>query len=217
MLGGLKGKSVTLLFPFKRRMSNNKQPKQVMDMIQVLQKEEMKETAQDARHALGQERDHLGEMIEKVNGFLRILETAKKLQAEYDNMKREAEVLRVQLQEAKEQRVKAEMQLNEMTKLSASVAAKASHDAVEKALRVFVNKSKRKKVEKRSVVKEIVLEMANANGIVLPEDLATTIDSLDDEQGEGAPLTINGDYVVNKTVDNEVNGVATGGTGINVN
>ena len=186
-----------------------------MYMMQALQKEETKEMALDARRALDQERDQLGETIEKVNGLLRILETAKKLQAEYDNLKKENEALRAQLQEEKEQRVKAEMQLNEMTKLSASVAAKASHDAVEKALRVFVNKSKRKKVEKRSVVKEIVLEMANANGIVLPEDLATTIDSLDDEQGEAAPLTINGDYVVNKKVDNEVNGVASGATGIN--
>ena len=184
-------------------------------MMQALQKEETKEMALDARRALDQERDQLGETIEKVNGLLRILETAKKLQAEYDNLKKENEALRAQLQEEKEQRVKAEMQLNEMTKLSASVAGRASQDEVQKALRVFVNKSKRKKLEKRIMVKEMVLEIANANGIVLPEDLATTIDSLDDEQGEAAPLTINGDYVVNKKVDNEVNGVASGATGIN--
>ena len=163
-------------------------------MIQVLQNEELKETAQDARCALGLERDQLGEMIEKVNGFLRVLEAAKKLQTENDHLKKESEALRAQLQEEKEQCAKAEMQLNEMSKLSASVAAKASHDAVEKALRVFVNKSKRKKVEKRSVVKEMVLELANANGIVLPEDLATTIDSLDDEQPEAKVVNVAGNY-----------------------
>jgi hypothetical protein len=104
-----------------------------------------------------------------------------------------------------------------MSKLSASVAGRASQDEVQKALRVFVNKSKRKKLEKRIMVKEMVLEIANANGFVLPEDLATTIDSLDDEQAEATPLTINGDIVVNKTVGNEVNGVASGAIGINAN
>ena len=183
-------------------------------MMQVVQKEEMKEMP-DARRALDQERNQLDETIEMMKGLLSALETAKKVQSENDNLKKENEALRAQLQEEKEQRLKAEMQLNEMSKLSASVAGRASQDEVQKAVRVFVNKSKRKKLEKRIMVKEMVLEIANANGIVLPEDLATTIDSLDDEQGEAAPLTINGDYVVNKKVDNEVNGVASGATGIN--
>lgn len=188
-----------------------------MDMIQILEKEEQKETAQDARRVLSLERNQLGETIEKVNGLLRVLEAARKLQVENDNLKKEHGVLRAQLQEEKEQRAKAEMQLNEMSKLSASVAGRASQDEVLKALRVFVNKSKRKKVEKRIMVKEMVLEMANANGIVLPEDLAMTIDSLDDEQGEGTSVTFNGDLVMNKTVDKQVNGVASGATGINLN
>ena len=163
-------------------------------MITFLEKEELKETAQDARRALSLERDQLGETIEKVNGLLRVLEAAKKLQVENDNLKKEHEALRAQLQEEKEQRAKAEMQLNEMTKLSASVAGRASQEELIKALRVFVNKSKRKKVEKRSMVKEMVLEMANANGIVLPEDLATAIDSLDDEQPEAKVVNVAGNY-----------------------
>ena len=77
----------------------------------------------------------------------------------------------------------------EMSKLSVGVAKKASQEELLKALRVFVNKSKRKKVEKRIAVKEMVLELANANGLVLPEDLATAIDSLDDEQPE--PRVVN--------------------------
>ena len=90
--------------------------------------------------------------------------------------------LRSQWQEEKERNTRLEMQLNEMSKLSASVAGKASQDELLKALRVFVNKSKRKKMEKRIAVKEMVLELANANGLVLPSDLAASIDSLDDEQ-----------------------------------
>ena len=63
-----------------------------------------------------------------------------------------------------------------------------------KAIRVFVNKSKRKKIDKRIAVKEMVLELANANGIVLPEDLATTIDALDDEQTEAKVVNVQGNY-----------------------
>ena len=39
------------------------------------------------------------------------------------------------------------------------------------------------------------------------------------KQVENTPtsIVVNGDYVVDKHVDNEVNGVASGGTGINVN
>jgi hypothetical protein len=74
------------------------------------------------------------------------------------------------------------------------MAKKASQDEVLQALRVFVNKSKRKKVEKRIAIKEMVLEMANANGVLLPEDLATAIDSLDDEQLEPKVVNVAGNY-----------------------
>ena len=126
-------------------------------MMQVVQKEEMKEMP-DAHRALNQERNQLDETIEMMKGLLSALETAKKVQSENDNLKKENEALRAQFQEEKEQRLKAEMQLNEMSKLSASVAGRASQDEVQKALRVFVNKSKRKKLEKRIMVKEMVLE-----------------------------------------------------------
>jgi hypothetical protein len=86
------------------------------------------------------------------------------------------------------------MQLSEMSKLSAGVAKKASQEEVLKALRVFVNKSKRKKVEKRIAVKEMVLELANANGVLLPEDLSAAIDSLDDEQVEARVVNVQGNY-----------------------
>ena len=40
----------------------------------------------------------------------------------------------------------------------------------------------------------MVLEMANANGVLLPEDLATAIDSLDDEQLEPKVVNVAGNY-----------------------
>ena len=62
------------------------------------------------------------------------------------------------------------------------------------ALRVFVNKSKRKKLDKRIAVKEMVLEMAFANGVTLPEDLAANIECLDDEQPEAKVVNVAGNY-----------------------
>ena len=106
-------------------------------------------------------------------------EKTEQLRQQYQE---EKEQLRQQLQDEKDRNTKLEMQLNEMSKMTASVAGKASHEELLKALRVFVNKSKRKKLEKRIAVKEMVLELANANSLMLPEDLSSTIDSLDDEQ-----------------------------------
>jgi hypothetical protein len=122
------------------------------------------------------------------------MEAVDEIVAENESMKTEIEGLRSQLQAEKEQRTKAEMQLSEMSKLSAGVAKKASQEEVLKALRVFVNKSKRKKVEKRIAVKEMVLELANANGVLLPEDLSAAIDSLDDEQVEARVVNVQGNY-----------------------
>lgn len=61
-------------------------------------------------------------------------------------------------------------------------------------MKLNMNKSKHKKLEKRIMVKDMVLEIANANGIVLPEDLAATIDSLDDEHPEAKVVNVAGNY-----------------------
>lgn len=87
-----------------------------------------------------------------------------------------------------------EMKLSEMTKLSGDVAKKSSQEGLLKAVRTFVNKSKHKRIEKRMAVKELLLELANANSIVFPEDLATTIDALDDEQSEAKVVNVTGNY-----------------------
>jgi len=121
-------------------------------------------------------------------------------------LREDLEELQEQLLEEKDLRTKAEIQLKEMSQLSAGVAKKASQDELLKAIRVFVNKSKRKKIEKRIAVKEMVLEMVNANSIVLPEDLALAIDALDDEQTEARVVNVQGNY--NDIHDNgNVNGI----------
>lgn len=163
-------------------------------MVPKWNTEELKEGARDARSALERERDELVEKVEKMNGYLRVLDATEQMLSENRSLKDENESLRAQLQEERERNTRLEMQLNEMSKLSASVAGKASHDELLKAMRVFVNKSKRKKIEKRIAVKEMVLELAVANTISLPEDLAATIESLDDEQVEPKLVSVQGNY-----------------------
>lgn len=147
-----------------------------------------------ARRTLDREREKMMERVELIDGLAQAMQAVDEILTENKSLKTELESLRTQLQMEKDLRTKAEIQLGEMSKLSAGMAKKASQDEVLQALRVFVNKSKRKKVEKRIAIKEMVLEMANANGVLLPEDLATAIDSLDDEQLETKVVNVAGNY-----------------------
>ena len=163
--------------------------------------EELTDVAHDVRRALDRERDKMMEKFNEMETYGRLLDAIEGLLAENAKLKQENESLREEVQDERDQRNKAEMQLSEMSKLSAGVAKKASQEELLKAIRVFVNKSKRKKIEKRIAVKEMVLEMANANGVVLPEDLAATIDALDDEQPEPKVVHVAGNY--NDVHDND--------------
>ena len=168
--------------------------------------EELKEEVRDARRALDSKCEETMERLQQMQGFSRVLEAAEQALDENAGLREEVKELREQLLEAKDLRTKAEIQLKEMSQLSAGVAKKASQDELLKAIRVFVNKSKRKKIEKRIAVKEMVLEMVNANSIVLPEDLVLAIDALDDEQTEARVVNVQGNY--NDIHDNgNVNGI----------
>ena len=136
-----------------------------------------RELARDARRALDEERECLTEMARKVESYDRLLDAAKDLAAENEE-------LRDQLQEMT-------TKLNEMSKLVAGVAKKSSEDDVIKFIRVFVNRSKQKTAKKRALIKEMVLEFTYANGIVLPDDLMATIYALDDEQEVPTIVNVN--------------------------
>ena len=178
--------------------------------------DEYKETMHDVRRALGSEKDRLTERIEQLEGVMKMTDMTDEQLAEIDDLKDENERLRTENERLRQEVQEKEMKLSELSKLSVGVAKKASHDELLKALSVFVNKSKRKKYEKRVAIKEMVLELANANSIVFPEDLSATLDSLDDEPSE-SKFVVHGDYVENKKVDHEVNNVDSGATGININ
>ena len=166
------------------------------------------EMAYDARRALERERDRLVEQVEQMEDYLRVLDNIDVVLDENKRLKEQNEELRQQYEEEKQRRAKVEMNLMEMSKLSADVAKKASDDNLMKG-------SKRKTADKRAFAKSATLEIANANGLDLPEDLKAAIESLDDEQTE-PKITVQGDYVVEKKVDQEIGNIEEGGIGVKV-
>lgn len=152
------------------------------------------EMAYDARRALERERESLMERAEQLDSYLRVLDQIDMVLKENSQLKEDYDDLMQQLNDERQQRAELEMKLMEMGKLSTSMAQKASEENVLKALRTYVNRSKRKTADKRAFAKYATLEIANVNGLDLPEDLKAAIESLDDEQTEPKVVTVQGNY-----------------------
>ena len=168
------------------------------------------------KEEIEQEGDILSRKMDMVHGVRLMIDEWVEMRISTDKAQEDISSLRQQLDDERKQRAEMEMKLNEMSKLSTGMAKKASEEAMLKALRTYANTSKRKTVDKRAFAKTAILEMANANGLDLPEDLKATIESLDDEQPD-PKMVVNGDFVQSKHVDNEVNNVAQGATGVSIN
>ena len=177
--------------------------------------DEYKEMMHDVRRALGGEKERLTERIEQLEGFMKMADMTDELLSQIDDLNGENERLSVENERLREEAQEKEMKLKELSKLSVGVARKSSQDEVLKALRTYVNISKRKTLSKRVAVKVMILELANAIGLSFPEDMMATLEALDDEQTE-PKIAVRGDLVLEKHVENEVNGVAESGIGINL-
>jgi len=162
---------------------------------------EFSEMAREARREIEKTRESYVEKVSLMDGYLQLLEAADTMHGENDRMREENSILREKLAEEKRQREELEMKLAEMSKLSVGVAKKTSEEALLKALRTYANTSKRKTADKRTFAKTAILDMANVNGLDLPEELKATIESLDDEQPDAKVVNVAGNY--NDVHDNE--------------
>ena len=156
-----------------------------------MEQEQWQEASRDAVRALEHERDRCVERVTEIDGYLQVMNGVSGVLAENERLKEELESMRAAYEEEKALRLKLELELNEMKKLTAGVANKTSQEVLLKAISTFVNKSKQKRIEKRAMVKSIVLEMAMINGLTLPDDLMQTIDALDDERVEHKEIIMN--------------------------
>ena len=148
---------------------------------------DLQEASRDAQRALEEERDRCVDRVVELDGYLKVMDMVNDLIAENERLKEDLESMREAYEEEKALRMKLEMELNEAKKLTAGVANKTSQEVMQKVISTFVNRSKQKKLEKRAMVKSLVLEVVVANNITLPEDLMQTIESLDDEK----PIVLN--------------------------
>ena len=174
------------------------------------------EMAQNARYGIEKESDRLMEKLTQMEDYKKLLDGIDEVIADNKRQQEEIESLQQQLAEkkndyevlagtaknlldaateARNQKKELEMQLAETRKLSEGVAKKSSEEGVIKALQIFVNRSKTKKADKRAYIKTTILEFANTIKLSLPDELANSIDNLDDEQSEPKNLTVNGNYV----------------------
>ena len=149
-----------------------------------IESEDFMDWADGAQRELEHRLERMREEKEEVDNYLMAIDMARKLAEEKEKQSAEIESLKEQLQEEKRQKAELEMKVAEMSKLSAGMAKKSSEEDLLKALRTYANRSKRKTLDKRTFAKSAILEIANVNNLTLPEDLATTVESLDDEQAE---------------------------------
>ena len=166
--------------------------------------DEYKEMMHDVRRALGSEKERLTERIEQLEGVMQMADMTDELLSEIDDLKDENERLSEENERLRQKVQEKEMKLSELSKLSVGVARKSSQDEVLKALRTYINISKRKTLSKRVAVKMMIMELANAIGLSLPEDMVVTLETLDDELSE-PKVVVQGDYVENKDVENKYN------------
>ena len=149
-----------------------------------------KDILNDARRLIGHKREQMEEEARMWNDFQQLTDSVEEFRRENEVLQEENTQLQDQLTEERNARAVVEMRLSELTKLTDGVAKKSSDEGLIKALRNFTNNSKRKKLEKRMAVKEMIQELVLSCGVTLPQDLADSIQSLDDEQQE-APRVVN--------------------------
>ena len=148
----------------------------------------------DAGRELDREEEELTERAEQIKRYRKAFEIADGLLSENKNLKEQlkealetVETLRLQLKEM-------ETKLGEMNKLASGVAKKSSPDDVAKALRIYLNTSKRKTLSKREAAKTVLLELIAAAKLELPEELMEVLNHFDDEQPEAKVVNVQGDY-----------------------
>ncbi|MCR5193421.1 MAG: hypothetical protein K6D59_08960 [Bacteroidales bacterium] len=153
------------------------------------------EMAQSARYGIEKESDRLLERLTRMEDYRKLLDGIDELIADNKRQREELESLQQQLAEEKQQRTEMETKMNEMSKLSAGMARKAAQDDFHKALRIYLNISKRKTIGKREAAKNVITDLMTSAKLELPEDIMEMLEHLDDEQSETKVVTVNGNYI----------------------
>lgn len=141
----------------------------------------------DARRDLERDLERRQEALENQQRMVMALQKVEEIASENQSLQQ-------QLAEEKQQRAELEMKMNEMSKLSAGMAKKASQNDLEKALRIFLNTSRRKTMSKREAAKTVIMELLSSAKIDISDDVLELLNHLDDEQAEPKIVNVSGNY-----------------------
>jgi hypothetical protein len=159
------------------------------------EKEWYKERAHETLRMLAQEQERLTDEAKGLEERMRMVEGMESLMDENERLQEETDSLRQQIAEERQKRTEMETKMNEMSKLSAGMAKKAAQDDFHKALRIYLNISKRKTIGKREAAKDVIMGLMTSAKLELPDDIMELLEHLDDEQSEPKTVTVNGNYI----------------------
>ena len=151
-------------------------------MKEGINTEEMMEAAEETCRQLEREQEELENRARELKMRMQVVEATKELLREINQLRADNEALQTEIDELNQQLQEKDMQLKELGKLSAGVAKKSSQDNVSKALRIYLNTSKRKTLSKREAAKTVFLELIAAAKLEVPEDIMELLNHFDDEQ-----------------------------------
>ena len=151
-------------------------------MKEGLNTEELKEAARETYRQLQNELEKKKEEAEEVKIQMRVVEATQGLLDEIDRLNSDNEALQKEIDDLNQQLLDKDTQLKELGKLSAGVAKKSSADDVAKAIRIYLNTSKRKTQSKREAAKTVLLELITAAKLEMSEDFMESLSHFDDEE-----------------------------------
>ena len=151
-------------------------------MKEGLNTEELKEAARETYRQLQNELERKKEEAEEVKIQMRVVEATQSLLDEIDRLNSENEAQQKEIDGLNQQLQDKDTQLKELGKLSAGVAKKSSADDVAKAIRIYLNTSKRKNLSKREAAKTVLLELITAAKLEMSEDIMESLSHFDDEE-----------------------------------
>lgn len=165
----------------KRQRHQNNQNKG-NQMKEEVNTEELKEAAHEAYRRLLNEFERKTEEAKELKIQMQVVEATHDLLDEIDRLNAEIASLHEEIDDLNQQIQDRDMRLKELGQLSAGVAKKSSADDVAKAIRIYLNTSKRKTQSKREAAKTVLLELITAAKLEMPEDFMETLSHFDDEE-----------------------------------
>ena len=151
-------------------------------MDEELKTGELKEAALEMRRQLQDMLERKMEEAEELKTQLRVTEATQSLLDEIDRLNTVIEDQQEEIDGLNQQLLDKDTQLKELGKLSAGVAKKSSADDVAKAIRIYLNTSKRKTQSKREAAKTVLLELITAAKLEMSEDFMESLSHFDDEE-----------------------------------